>query len=138
MPSAQHQWLLLWALRKMTHDGFRVVARDGDLPQGGLWNRMPSSWRLEMHRPDALADDLHHAIALAEANNIDDVDTEHTRSQLSSFARYIHGSSVGSRLYIAVPRTAARLLDRVLESLHLAGSPRIRRLHIPDCLLGHR
>ncbi len=138
MPSAQHQWLLLWALRKMTRDGFRVVARDGDIPQGGSWNGLPSSWRFEMHRPDAWAHDQHHAIALAEAKTIDDVVTAHTRSQLSSFARYVHGSSAGSRLYIAVPRTAARFLDRVLESLHLAGSARIRRLHIPDCLLVHR
>lgn len=39
-------------------------------------------------------------------------------------------------LYIAVPRSAAYALDRVLIDVGLIGSSHVRRLHVPSVLLG--
>jgi hypothetical protein len=136
MTSTEHQWLLLWAIRKMKRDGFLPTACDGRMPQGGLWNQLRPSSKVGPFRPDAwgLSTDRRD-LALCEAKTVDDIDTAHTRAQLSAFAALIRRRGRGGKLYIAIPRSGGRCLDRVLESLHLAGAPFVVRLHVPDCLL---
>jgi hypothetical protein len=136
MPSSIHQWLLLWLVRKMTADGFVVTACDGLLPQGGLWNCLPGSIGACGVRPDAWAvAPTGNAIALAEAKTHGDIVNAHTRTQLRTVGRFVLSSGSGSRLYVAVPRSAALLLDRVIHEAGLDGTRQLVRIHVPDCLL---
>lgn len=135
MPSAAHQTLLLWAARKMAQDGFRIAGYEGRSDQGGAWNALGAPPSLGGVRPDAWAYDGLR-VALAEAKTTDDIDTRHTRLQLTAYAQLrVTTAGASCRLYLAVPRSAAAALDRVLAELGLAGVPDIVRLHIPDILL---
>jgi len=137
MPSNPHQSLLLWIARKMTADGFLVAACDGSMPQGGLWNALPTPPELSGVRPYAcgIAPSTGD-FAFGEAKTYQDIDTPHTRKQLRVFGRLVHHEGrMACRLYIAVPRSAAGVLDRVLCQVGLQGARHVVRLHIPDCLV---
>ena len=135
MPSAAHQTLLLWAARKMASDGFCLAGYEGASDQGGEWNDLTNPPTLAGVRPDAWGFDGER-VAFAEAKTARDIDTAHTRVQLLIFARTrMKDTAAACRLYLAIPRSAAPLLDRVLAELRLVGLPDIVRLHIPDVLL---
>lgn len=138
MPSHAHQTLLLWCARKMVADGFAVTRLDGYIDQfaafGGL--QRPSSVygvradACGVHRREGL-------VGFAEAKTASDVDNAHTRAQLRvlGFAR-MRDSAVLCPLYLAIPRSSAYALDRVLIDVDLIGKSHIRRIHVPDILLG--
>lgn len=135
-PSNAHQWLVVWAVRKMTNDGFVPLAWDGALPhfQSAVLGRSPQFMNL---RPDAVGvDPRSKRTAFCEAKTWNDIETRHTQQQLQAFSSLSSRTDKGpSRLYIAIPRSAAPALDRVLAKIGLAGDPNVTRLHIPDCLL---
>jgi hypothetical protein len=137
MPSSTHQSLLLWIARKMTVDGFLVAGCEGSMPQGGLWNKLPPPFELAGVRPDACGiAPTTGEVAFGEAKTYQDIDTRHTRNQLCVFGRLKHRNGrTMCRLYIAVPRSAAALLDRVLLDVGLLGARHVVRLHIPDCFV---
>ena len=140
MPSNSHQSLLLWIARKMTADGFLVAACDGSMPQGGLWKALPTPPELGGVRPDACGiAPATGELAFGEAKTYRDIDTPHTREQLRIFGRLLHrDAKTTCRLYIAVPRSATRILDRVLCQVGLQTAPHVIRLHIPDCLISEK
>lgn len=139
MPSAAHQWLLVWASRRMQADGFSVSGFDGRARQGGQWNALQVPFSIAGLRPDAWGIRERDALlAIAEAKTVGDIDNAHTRDQLSLFARARVGAVAESRrcpLYVAIPRSGVHLLDRVLAHLGLAGASHIIRIHVPDILL---
>jgi len=137
MPSDSHQSLLLWIARKMTADGFLVAGCDGSVPQGGLWNQLPPPPELAGVRPDACGiEPTTGEFAFGEAKTYQDIDTRHTRKQLCVFGRLkLRDGRTMCRLYIAVPRSAAPLLDRALLEVGLLGARHVVRLHIPDCFV---
>jgi len=137
MTSVAHQWLLLWAARKMTADAYILAGFDGPTPQGGVWNALPRPFELAHVRPDAWGVHVETCcIAAGEAKTAADLRTEHTRRQLCVLGRLrrrIGGDAC--RLYIAVPRSAATALDCALKAVGLLGARHVVRLHIPDCLV---
>lgn len=139
MPSLTHQWLLLWLVRKMDAEGFTVSGLDGPVPQGGLWNDLPRPFDFGGVRPDACAvRPATGRVALGEAKTAADILTPHTQRQLQIFCGLLeHKSDRIECLYMAIPRTAAPALDRLLARMPTAAHVirRIKRLHIPDCLL---
>jgi len=138
MPSLTHQALVLWAARKMARDGFRIAGYDGESSQGGRWNQLPPPAIVGGVRPDVWGYDTPRMrVAFGEAKTSGDIDTEHTRVQLRTFRRlHAKTSRIPCRLYIAVPRSAARRLDHVLADLGLLGDREIICLHVPDVLIG--
>jgi hypothetical protein len=135
--SSTHQELVLWVARKMTADGFLVLGSDGSSPRDGLWGALPWPFELKNRRPDlcGIAPETGE-IAIGEAKTWDDIDTAHTRSQLEVFGRVQNrGKENRCRLYIAVPRSASCILDRVLADVGLLGARHVSRLHIPDCFI---
>jgi len=137
VPSSTHQALLLWAARKMARDGFAIAGYEGESPQGGIWNLLPPPPTVGRVRPDAWGCDRTGArIAFAEAKTAADIDTDHTREQLRAFARVRSGpTGTTAVLYLAIPRSAAPALDRVLAELGLVGARELVRVHVPDILL---
>jgi hypothetical protein len=137
MPSSPHQSLVLWIARKMVADGFLVAGCDGSVPQGGVWNTLPRPPDVAGVRPDAYGiAPTTGKFAFGEAKARQDLDTEHTRKQLRVFGRLVQREGQSTcRLYIAVPRSAACDLDRVLCQVGLQGAKHVVRLHIPDCLI---
>jgi hypothetical protein len=136
MPSAAHQTLLLWAVRKMTHDGFLITGYEGRSEQGGIWNELAAPPAFCGVRPDACGYDSAERFAVAEAKTSADIDTEHTRAQLRAFVRLRSTSPPAAcRLYFATPRSAAPAVDRVLADVGLVGTQDVVRLHVPDVLL---
>jgi hypothetical protein len=137
MYSSSHQALVLWILRKMVADGFVPSGCDGSVPQGGLWKSLPRPLVFAGVRPDAFGVATSTGeYAIGEAKTAMDIDTLHTRKQLTVFGRIRaeHGKSP-CRLYLAVPRSSAPTLDRVLSDVGLATAKHVVRLHIPDCFL---
>lgn len=75
-------------------------------------------------------------IAFGEAKTWADIDTVHTRKQLRVLGGLVWRSDrKRCGLYFAVPRSAARELDRVLGDVGLLGARHLVRLHIPDCFV---
>jgi hypothetical protein len=135
MPSTTHQTLLLWAIRKMTADGYTLLGKDGTVP--GITTPLPQPPVIKNVRPDACGQDpTTGRFALGEAKTAADIATPHTKQQLQVFANTIHNDDGRQcRLYVAVPRSASTTLDRVLGTVGLLGAPQVVRLHIPDCLI---
>jgi hypothetical protein len=137
MPSLEHQWLLLWIARKLTHDGYIVQCFEGPSPHGGLWNHLEFPFEFQHRRPDAWAIHMTSGqIAIGEAKSAGDICTHHTLSQLRVFGRASQrGTDARCPLYIAVPLSATRALDSALTRTGLIGRSHVHRLHIPDVLL---
>jgi hypothetical protein len=120
----------------MAADGFRLAGYEGESDQAGVWNGLANPPTLAGVRPDAWGFDGER-VAFAEAKTARDIDTAHTRVQLVVFAgTRMKGTAAACRLYLAIPRSAAPLLDRVLADLGLVGLRDLVRLHVPDVLLG--
>lgn len=137
MASKAHQWLLLWAARKMCGDGFLLGGFEAPVPQGGVWNTLPLPFELKGFRPDGWGVKLDESLfAFAEAKSLGDIDTAHTRSQLKTFG-HVAMRATGERcpIYVAVPRSGAQLLNRVLHHVGLLGAPHVMRIEVPDVLL---
>lgn len=121
----------------MIADGFNLTGLDGKVDQDGHLNHLPRPFELHGVRPDACG--VHVAggvIAFAEAKTEHDVDNAHTRTQLRvlGYARMRDGK-IPCPLYIAVPRSCAYALDRVLVDLGLIAARHVRRIHVPEVLL---
>ncbi len=136
-PSSTHQSLVLWAVRKMQADGYVPVACDGRVTQLDCERKLHPPPALATFRPDAFGvSPTTGAFAFGEAKTAPDIDTAHTRRQLIVFSSISEkGAGEVCRLYVAVPRSEARVLERVLAELGLIGAPNIKRVYIPDCLL---
>lgn len=137
MPSSSHQALLLWIIRKMATDGFLLAGCDGFVPQGGLWKSVPRPSDVAGLRPDACGTmPTTGEFAIGEAKTAADLENVHTRKQLYVFGRLrTRPGNMACRLYIAVPRSAAPALDRMLARVGLLGAKHVVRLHIPDCFV---
>jgi hypothetical protein len=135
MPSLTHQWLVLWVARKMAQDGFTVTNVDGPVPQGGALGPVRASPNIGEARPDVVGVTREGRVALGEAKTGDDVFNEHTVGQLLAFASVTSRPGGPARLYVGVPQSAVRDLDRALRVAGLLASPAVIRLHIPDCML---
>lgn len=136
-PSTTHQSLVLWTIRKMQADGYVPVACDGKVTQLDCERKLHVPPTFASFRPDACGvSPTTGAFAFGEAKTPQDIDTAHTRRQLNVFSS-ISERRTGEvcRLYIAVPRSEAHVLDRVLCELGLIDAPHIRSVYIPECLL---
>ena len=121
----------------MVADGFVLASCDGSMPQGGLWGHLPRPSEFSGLRPDTYGTmPITGEFAVGEAKTAGDLDTDHTRKQLYVFGRVrTCPGNLACRLYVAVPRSAAPALDRVLARVGLLGAKHVFRLHIPDCFL---
>lgn len=135
-PSAAHQQLVQWIARKMAVDGFAVRGVDGPLGDGQLW-RLPRVPNTSGIRADVVGNRNDGAVAFGEAKTPDDILSSHTLRQLKQLGCWLVGG-LASHLYLAVPWSAARDLDRALARVGLLGARRVRRIHVPDVLLGER
>jgi hypothetical protein len=121
----------------MNADGFVPGGFEAPARQGGAWNSLPLPFALKQLRPDAWGlrarDSL---LAFAEAKTTDDIDNKHTRSQLRVFGfTHLVDDLRPCPLYVAVPRSCAGVLDRVLADIGLICARHVVRLHVPDILL---
>jgi len=120
----------------MTADGFFVAGCDGSIPQGGIWNSLPAPPEIAGVRPDAYGvAPTTGDLAFGEAKTVQDIDTSHTQTQLRVLGRLVDRDKRVCRLYVAVPRSAAVVLDRVLGQVGLLGTRHVVRLHVPDCFI---
>jgi hypothetical protein len=137
MASQAHQVLLLWVVRKMAADGFVVGGCEGPLRESALWDKLQGTPTIGSVRPDAWGvTPTADRFAFGEAKTTDDIVNAHTRKQLVVFGRLVHRETRAlCHLYVAVCRSDAPALDRVLAQAGLLGLPHVIRLHIPDCLI---
>lgn len=121
----------------MMRDGFEVSGFDGHAPRNLELSQMPRPFAIGGIRADAWGQRMpDQLLALGEAKTFADVDTKHTREQLQVLGRTrMKGSKLYCPLYVAVPRSAAKKLDRVLIDTALIRQKHIVRLHVPDVLL---
>jgi hypothetical protein len=121
----------------MAHDGFALTAVDGTIPRSGEFANLPTPPVIQGVRPDAMARHSREGIfGFAEAKTARDVDTSHTREQLRVLAfTKMQGHEGFCPVYLAIPRSAAYSLDRVLIDLRLLGKSHVRRIHVPEVLL---
>lgn len=134
MPSDTHQWLVLWAARKMASDGYTIRGYDGPTPQGGIWNRLPPPPLIQDIRPDVFgARNGFVDIAYGEAKTASDLMSAHTNRQFQVLAETVACGQ--ARLYVTVPRSASCLLDKTLNRVGLLGNRGVVRLHVPDVLV---
>ena len=132
-----HQWLLVWAARRMVKDGFVVAGFDGRAPRGAEWSSLPSPFTFNGVRADVWGGrEYDRLIAFGEAKTFHDIDTAHTRRQLEVLGKTkMKRAKTHCPLYIAVPRSAVYELDRVLIDVGLLRAKNVVRLHIPDVLV---
>jgi hypothetical protein len=121
----------------MVADGYVITGYEGPTTQGGLWNRLPLPFEIASVRPDVFGICTQGTrIAVGEAKTAKDVLTQHTLRQLRVLGRLRdHRSGEPCVLYVAVPRSEIRTLDRVLVTSGLINAHHVIKLGIPDCLL---
>lgn len=121
----------------MIADGFQVTGFEGQIDQAGELNQLPPPFELQGVRADACG--VHSVdghIGFAEAKTEYDVDNAHTRDQLRVLANVrMRDGKTPCPIYIAVPRSCAYALDRVLIDLGLITEKHVRRIHVPEVLL---
>lgn len=137
MASCAHQALLLWGARRMVADGYVLTGLEGRIARCTDWSDLPVPFEVGGIRPDACGVHLRCGlIAFAEAKTEEDVDNAHTRKQLRVLGRArMRDGKTPCPVYIAVPRSAAYALDRVLIDIGLIGMAHVRRMHVPNALL---
>ena len=120
----------------MANDGFRLGGFEGSQPNGPA-NVLPAAFELYGCRPDAWGSSPDGTVlAFAEAKTAGDIDNAHTRRQLRVFGGCrMRGSARLCPLYVAIPRSAAYELDRVLIDIELIRARHVVRLHVPNILL---
>jgi hypothetical protein len=121
----------------MNADGFFPRGFEAYARQAGLWNSLPVPFELQGLRPDAWGLRTRDSLfAFAEAKTSDDINSRHTRTQLQVFGfTHMSNDARPCPLYLAIPRSSAYQLDRVLIDLGLVGARHVVRLHVPDVLL---
>lgn len=137
MPSRAHQTLLLWGVRRMLADGFQIKGFDGASDAVVEFSQLAAPFQLHGVRADALGfHDERGMFAFAEAKTASDINNKHTRAQLRVLGRVrVRGGSL-CPLYLAVPRSCAYALDKVLIETGLIGARHVFRIHVPEALLG--
>jgi hypothetical protein len=137
MPSRVHQWLLVWAIRRMEKDGFQTEAFDNNLPQCDFNVALPSPFTFAGCRADAWGYSNRDALlAFVEAKTTADINRAHTRRQLLTLGNVrMRGSGVRCPLYLAIARSAVYDLDRALIDTGLIGARHVVRVHVPNALL---
>jgi hypothetical protein len=120
----------------MARDGYTIIRFDGTCEQARICNHAQTPAAVFGVRPDVVGIDRNGAYAFGEAKTAEDIDCAHTRRQLFVLSR-LKMTTTGDpcRIYISIPRSNAKALDRVLADLYLVGKPHIIRLHIPDILV---
>lgn len=121
----------------MVADGFRLTGFDGQAQQAGDLDSLSRPFEICGVRADACGvHDIEGVIGFAEAKTERDVDNAHTRAQLRvlGYAR-MRGEQAYCPLYLAIPRSRAYDLDRVLIDVGLMGKKHVHRIHVPDVLL---
>lgn len=121
----------------MIADGFRIAGFDGRIDQAGELNGLPAPIELRGVRPDACGvSAADGTVGFVEAKSANDIDNRHTRQQLRVLGFACMGDGeIRCPLYVAIPRSCAYALDRVLIDVGLIGSKHVRRIHVPDILL---
>jgi hypothetical protein len=121
----------------MVRDGFVVSGFDGSAPRDRNWSALPAPFTLKGVRADAWGQRPRDSlIAFGEAKTARDVNTAHTRQQLAMLGHTrMKGTALLCPVYIAIPRSAAYELDRVLIDVGLIGAKNIIRLHVPHVLI---
>jgi len=121
----------------MTADGFIVSGCEGSLPESDLWNRLPGTPTFASVRPDVWGfAPTTGEFAFGEAKCSDDIVNVHTRKQLLVLGQLLRRDTrTACRLYVAVCRSDALALDRILAQTGLLRAPNVVRLHIPDCFI---
>lgn len=121
----------------MLCDGFEVTGFEGRIDQAGDLSDFPPPFVLGEVRADACgvhADD--GVFAFAEAKTASDINNAHTRRQLRVLGRTrMRNAALPCPLYVAIPRSCAYALDRVLIDVGLIAARHVRRIHVPDILL---
>lgn len=136
MPSSRHQALVLWGVRRMLCDGFLMTGVDGWVDRLGIPAGLPRPSMIHGVRPDASGWHVSEEVeAFVEAKSERDIDNAHTRKQLREFATLRAASGKQCTLYLAIPRSAAYALDRVLIDLGLLRAANVRRVHVPTIFL---
>jgi hypothetical protein len=121
----------------MTNDGFIVSGFDGSAPRDRSLSALRAPFVLNGIRADTWGQlPGGGLIAFGEAKTARDVDTAHTRKQLAVLGNLkMKGASIACPVYVAIPRSAAYALDRVLIDIGMIRSKNIFRLHVPDVLI---
>jgi hypothetical protein len=120
----------------MLCDGFLMTGVDGWVDRLGIPPSFPRPPVIRGVRPDAIGwhstDDVR---AFVEAKSENDVDNAHTRKQLRELSKLRSTNGKPCTLYLAIPRSAAYALDKVLIDLGLIRAANVRRVHVPAQLL---
>ena len=121
----------------MVRDGFVVSGFDGSAPQDRSWSALPAPFMFNGVRADVWGQRSRDSlIAFGEAKTVRDVDTAHTRHQLAVLGHTrVKRAAAACPVYIAILRSAAYDLDRVLIDVGLIRAKNIIRLHVPDVLI---
>jgi hypothetical protein len=121
----------------MARDGFIVSGFDGAAPRDRGLSALRAPFIFNGVRADTWGQMPGvNLIAFGEAKTLGDVDTVHTRQQLAVLGNIrMKGASVACPVYVAIPRSAAYDLDRVLIDVGLIRAKNIFRLHVPDVLI---
>jgi len=136
MPSAVHQWLVVWLSRRILRDGYSVLGADAGAFASRLLPRPAPSIAIGPIRPDVIGIvKRKRLLAVGEAKSANDLANDHTLVQLAAMLcmRDAHGRL--ARVYLAFPSSSLATAARMLLSLGLENALRVTLVPIPDVLL---
>src|SRR6267142_2093478 len=131
MPSADHQWLVVWLARRMRRDGFNILGADAAGYASRIEEGLPPSMCLGPIRPDVIAMNKGRTIAVGEAKTVRDISNAHTSCQLAAALAMRSRSGQRVAVYLAFPRAGLRAAARLIVGLGLRASLRIILVPVP-------
>ena len=128
MASKVHQFLLGLLIKKVRLAGYRIFFLEGKFVEE---NQLPIPPKILRHRPDALGISVYGQVCICESKTNHDINTNRTKEQLIDFSN-IELNGFLCEVFIAIPKSAEYVLNKVLRDIKLYKKNNIFILKVPD------
>ncbi|MCQ6962436.1 hypothetical protein [Methanolobus chelungpuianus] len=137
MASHTHQRILSLIVKKMIHEGYEIVAFDGDYT---TLEKIPVNipFKVLRHRPDVIGITRDMSkLCIGEAKTSSDLRSTRTKEEFIDFALIGDHVYKEVNLIIGAPLSSKKVLFKVIENLNLSSNKNIQYLFVPEALLSN-
>lgn len=133
MASEKHNFIVSALVRKIRVEGFRIIYLDGKY-QDVNDTKYGIPPKIINHRPDVIGEKENKNFCVGEAKTKSDLFSLRTINQFKDFFEIVN-YGVGNRLYIGIPFSAKKDLNKLFDTLNIDNLSNVDIIYVPDELL---